>query len=308
MCIIAIKPAGIKMPSTETRENMWYGNSDGGGYMVATGNEVVIRKGFMKFSEFEDALKTEGDLTDRTVVMHYRITTHGGTSKQNCHPFPITSNVNIITKPALRTDIGVAHNGIISNVTPRKGVSDTMEYILSQLSHMKKIDKFFYKKPEWLALIEDAIDSKMVFLDKYGKFTTIGDFTEDNGVLYSNSSYKASRYKGHYSTLGSSYGYGYWDIDEYEGEYFDWKKLMDLDDSAPSGFAGEDYCIVNIETGKYFQPALTDSYAVDSVGNLYKYDCEWDCYIAEDDHIAFTRNFEPIIFEEDLATMVAIMK
>lgn len=303
MCIIAIKPAGTKMPAQEVRENMWYGNPDGGGYMVATGRDVVIQKGFMKLSEFEDALKAEGDLTDKAVVMHYRITTHGGTNKQNCHPFPISNNVNIITKPVCRTDIGVAHNGIILNVTPRKGVSDTMEYIMSQLSHMKKIDRFFYKKPEWLALVEDAIDSKMVFLDKHGHFTTIGDFNEDNGVLYSNNSYKASHYKGHYSTLDSAYSWDLWDGDS---DSYDWIRLADLDDLTE--ICGHKGGFHFIDTkGNKVDPYLGSSYAIDTDGIVYEYEPYYDCWTPIDDCIAVTTDGKRISFIADLSTYCAVI-
>ena len=306
MCIIAIKPAGVKMPARETRENMWYGNPDGGGFMVATGHDVIIKKGFMKLSDFEDALSEEGDLTNKTVIMHYRITTHGGTNKQNCHPFPITNNVNIITKPIVRTDIGVAHNGIIHNVTPRKGVSDTMEYILSQISHMKKIDKFFYKKSAWLDLIEDAIDSKMVFLDKHGQFTTIGDFTEDEGVLYSNSSYKSHRFKGHYSTLGSAYGWDGW-VDELESGY-DWVKLMDLDEFSMAGFTEEYGFRLLDEDGAIIEPDLVSSYAIDKDHNVYEYEPTWDCWLPCPGHRAITKDGKPISYLADFATYCAVIE
>ncbi len=304
MCIIAIKPAGIPVPAEEIRENMWDNNPDGGGYMVATGKDVVIRKGFMKFSEFEDSLKKEGDITDKTVVFHYRITTHGGTKAQNCHPFPISNNLNIITKPVSHTDIGVAHNGIINNVTPRKGVSDTMEYIMSQLSHMKKIDRSFYKKPEWLDLIEDAIDSKMVFLDKHGHYTTIGDFTEDNGVLYSNTSYKSCRFKGHYSGLGSVYGW-----DTYEDEWYDlydYRKLMDLDEYLMNTEEEtSDFVIIDTEFGGELK-GEEYTVAIDEKEIVYLYDAEDDSWIEDPSLEALTDTGKKIKFSADLAVYCAV--
>ena len=56
MCIIAAKAKGVAMPDDQTIENMWYGNSDGAGFMYAENGKVYIRKGFMEYSQFRKAL------------------------------------------------------------------------------------------------------------------------------------------------------------------------------------------------------------------------------------------------------------
>ena len=93
MCIIAIKPAGIKMPATTTIENMWYNNNDGAGFMYAAKGTVLIEKGFMTLEKFKAALnrlEKSIDTTSTPIILHFRITTHGGTSPGNTHPFPVT--------------------------------------------------------------------------------------------------------------------------------------------------------------------------------------------------------------------------
>ena len=57
MCIIAAKPAGVKMPDPETIRRMWYANHDGAGFMYAHDGKVKIEKGFMRLTDFESALK-----------------------------------------------------------------------------------------------------------------------------------------------------------------------------------------------------------------------------------------------------------
>ena len=54
MCIIVIKPAGIKMPAMSTLENCWYNNNDGAGFMYATGGTVHIEKGFMSLKDLRE--------------------------------------------------------------------------------------------------------------------------------------------------------------------------------------------------------------------------------------------------------------
>ena len=157
--------------------------------MWVENNRVRIHKGFMTLKDFNDFLEELGNrlnLKETPVVMHFRITTHGGTKPENCHPFPISDNVNTLKKLQFVTDIGVAHNGIIHSVTPRTGISDTMEYIASQLVYIKKSNQKFYKDKNMIQLIENAIGSKMAFLTASGEIYTIGHFEEENGILYSN--------------------------------------------------------------------------------------------------------------------------
>lgn len=196
MCIIAAKPQNVAMPTEEQLENMWYNNPDGAGFMYNKDGRVQIEKGFMTYDAFEKALKEAGKTTDlkkAAVVLHFRITTHGGTKPENCHPFPVTDSIGLLKKRKLRTKLGVAHNGVIE-ITPRSGISDTMEYILSQLGPLQRAVPKFYKDKDLMEMISNAISSKMAFLDRDGKIYTIGNFVEDNGIKYSNTTYKAWRY------------------------------------------------------------------------------------------------------------------
>lgn len=195
MCIICAKNKGIEMPSWDIIENMWYNNTDGAGLMWVEDGAVRISKGYMKYEDFEAELNRLGerlDLKETPVVMHFRITTHGGTKPENCHPFPITDQIGLLQKLRCNTDVGVAHNGILS-FTPRKGISDTMEYIATQLAIIKKMNRKFLKHDYLMQLIKNATEgSRLCFLDKYGKIYTTGNFIEDNGILYSNGNYKST--------------------------------------------------------------------------------------------------------------------
>lgn len=206
MCIIAAKPAGVAMPDTETITRMWTRNPDGAGLMWTEGNSVHIEKGFMKlkkFLAFVDDLASRTDLTSTPVVMHFRITTHGGTCPENTHPFPVSESMGLLKKLKCTTSLGAAHNGII-DIRTRKGVSDTMEFIATRLAILHKILPKFYENKDALRLVANEIDSKMALLTKDGRIITIGDFVEDGGILYSNTSYK-----GYYGAFSSSKFYSY---------------------------------------------------------------------------------------------------
>lgn len=289
MCIIAIKKAGVKFPSDETLRTMWYNNPDGAGFMFLDHGNVTIRKGFMKLSEFMSAIKqarTEVDEIATPFVLHFRITTHGGTKPENCHPFPISDNVELLKKPVFHTNIGVAHNGIIRSVTPRRNISDTMEYIASQMAHMKKIDKRFYRNKNFLALIEQAIDSKMAILANDGSITTIGDFVEDNDMVYSNTSYKPRMWttKTYSSTSKTAssytpYSYGLWGDSESPKGKGVYKALMFLCDS------GKENLVVTDSNGGMHDP---EDFAIDMKGRVYRLDWETGCAYREDDSGSFS--------------------
>ena len=196
MCVIAIKRQGVKMPDEQTLKTMWTNNPHGAGIMYARDGRVYIDKGYMDWTAFYERIKTLGDVTNESVVIHFRIATHGSVCPGNTHPFPVTANVANLSKLRGSCKVGVAHNGIIRCVTPRKGISDTMEYVATKLAPLAE------KKPDWyedlnvLAQIGHEIQSKLAVLDGKGTISYYGDFIEDEAshMLYSNDSYKPRTY------------------------------------------------------------------------------------------------------------------
>jgi hypothetical protein len=289
MCIIAIKPAGVKMPAMATIENMWYNNNDGAGFMYAAGGTVHIEKGFMTLKDFKAALKRlekNIDITSIPMVLHFRITTHGGTSPGNTHPFPVTEKLPLLQMTKCKAPLAVAHNGVIDIKPSKKDISDTMEYIVNQLAPLYQLKKDFYKQPAGKKLIYNFIKSKMVFLDGSGRIETIGDFIAGNdGVLYSNASYKARAI------------YYKWDIwDDYSlqwygseyGKYLSW--LTDDD-----GYIMAKGTIL---------PA--DGHLVDEQGSLYRYDIETDTAIPIDGALYNHAGIPISGFKEELAEYIEI--
>jgi len=195
MCVIAIKKQGVEMPNEQTLKTMWTNNPHGAGIMYARDGHVYIDKGYMDWTSFSERIKSLGDLTDTSVVMHFRIATHGGVIPGNTHPFPVSRNVIALTKLRGSCKVGVAHNGIISCVEPRKGISDTMEYIATKLAPRAEEDPDWYKDEKVLEEIGHEIKSKLAALDGDGVISYYGDFIEEaDGMIYSNDSYKPRVY------------------------------------------------------------------------------------------------------------------
>ena len=146
MCIIAIKSRGVELPSEEILQNMWRANRDGAGFMYAKDGAVHIKKGFMTYESFIAEIRklgSSGEMRNLPLIMHFRITTHGGTKPENTHPFPVTDSIGVLKKLNSTTKLGMAHNGII-DILPREGISDTMEYTASQLAPLSRALPKFY--------------------------------------------------------------------------------------------------------------------------------------------------------------------
>lgn len=300
MCIIAAKAANIPMPSRETIRTMWNGNRDGAGFMYVEKGKVRIEKGFMTYESFEKALnKLEArlDLTRTPVVMHFRITTHGGTKPENCHPFPITDSIGALKKLTCSTDLGVAHNGIIP-ITPRRGISDTMEYIASQLAPLKRAMPRFYTNKDAMLLVKNAIESRMAFLTGDGKIYTVGDFIKDEGVLYSNSSYKETRL-----TYRSLDNWDCWSDTDPNKDPWDWNAAEGWGDVATLMWLPEDAYLKD-KDGALFEVA---DHLMDESGRVYEYDWELDAAVLLEGVTAHTAEGTPVAFDFEEAEPLPLL-
>ena len=275
MCIIAAKAKGVKMPSTTTIENMWFNNPDGAGFMYVKDGKVCIEKGFMKLSDLESALERVNEKTnleETSVVLHFRIATHGGVLPANTHPFPVSSSIGMLQKLRCTASLGVAHNGII-DITPRKGISDTMEYVATQLAPLYKGVPEFYLNPHLMEMVDNAITSKLAIMNGKGEIYTIGKFEEEDGILYSNTTYKTyylygkfwdNKWKDYY--LEDEYGVDSPSYYRYKEDrllrWFDFDEEVTCCDSKGNWIDNYEYDL-----------------AVDSDGHLYRYDYNIDGFV-----------------------------
>lgn len=221
MCIIVAKDKKAKLPKKEYLENCFNNNSDGAGLMYVDKGEVVIEKGFMTYKDFEkkyDSLcKKYNNFKNKCLVMHFRIGTQGNNDAHTCHPFPISSKHNKLRKAYIRTDVGMVHNGIISDYTSTsryasmhptdKLLSDTQLFIRYCVASFKSLNRQFYKNKQVMDYLNTILDGdKAVFLSNEDKLYTLGDFIKEDGVLYSNDTYSYD-YSWYYTR---HYGSQYW--------------------------------------------------------------------------------------------------
>ena len=293
MCVIAVKPANAAMIDNQTIENMWYNNDDGAGFMYPGPGGVKIKKGYMTLKSLKKALKAlnkEIDTTATPIVLHFRIGTSGGNTAANTHPFPVSENLAALQKTQLTTPLAVAHNGVIDIRPRKKDISDTMEYILSQLAPLYQLKKDFYRHEAGKQLIYNAIRSKMAFMDAAGRISLVGKFEKDGEYYFSNSSYKAF-----YRT------YSYWDKwDDYS--FKNWNKkgvscrmLQWLDDR-------DGYIITS--SGEIVEAF---DYLLSSTGELYIYDGDYDAAIPIDG-TAYSHAGIPLQWDAAKAEMMEVIQ
>lgn len=208
MCIAIYSLKGNEIPNDDILRTCFRNNSDGAGFCFNTdNNQVQIVKGFMDFESFITALHKYDEkycFKNRGVLLHFRITTHGGTNPSNCHPFPISNNPKHLKKTRFVSNYACVHNGIINLTADRKSeLSDTMLFIKDYLSKISSNRGWFFN-PKNIKLIEKLIDSKMAILNGKGEIISTSGFHKgEDGNFYSNTSYKTSYY--------SLYDYGFFD-------------------------------------------------------------------------------------------------
>ena len=244
MCIIVAKPMDVAMPDTDTLFSCFESNPDGAGFMWADGKSVHIRKGFMTWEDFEEALDAEIPGQKRkelAIVMHFRIATHGKVQPMCCHPFPVSSSLEDLQRTRCESRFGIAHNGIIQGRTTNDKRSDTMDFVMKVVAPLAKMNANFMRNSHALDLLEGACGSKLAILENSGELVTVGDFVEDEGILYSNTSYLT--WSKRYSSYGSLFsGSGYTEAyGEYLDDFIDMLPWMACKECANAEFCAMDY-------------------------------------------------------------------
>ncbi|MCM1440267.1 MAG: class II glutamine amidotransferase [Roseburia sp.] len=164
MCVIIVKPAGVKMPTNEIITAAYHTNPHGCG--------IVSPTQFYKGTSYRQFKKTLNRVSiDEPCIIHFRLATHGSIKKANCHPF-------------VRGDVFFAHNGILS-IKPIGDMTDS-ETAFQEIIY-PAIEKYGYASKGMDVAVAKVIGySKFAFL-KGDDVQLYGDFIRhSDGCLYSN--------------------------------------------------------------------------------------------------------------------------
>lgn len=297
ICIAILKKQGVQAPTMEILKQCFTRNKDGAGITWLENNKLHIKKGFMTWAEFETFYKEfeeAHNTTDMLIGYHFRITTHGGTNAQNCHPFPVSEVMADLKEIEFVKEEGrvVIHNGIISPFSSSYGNdSDTQKFIQKFLVHIDKADSRWYNNVHTVKAVEEILGSKLAVLDVDGSSTVMGSgWIEDNGVWYSNSTYKKSTYSyGGYGGYNSkAYGYDDYDDEDYWEKYYGYsysktstpskksdkqlkKLLMYVDDDNYVLYYIDKLISKDFDKAEYEHDRVLTIPAIDSNGKVYLY-------------------------------------
>ena len=216
MCLIIHKPKGINLPSRKIFKNANQNNPDGIGIMISTGKNVHIIKGFFSVKKLFKRLYSlnnfYGNLKDYEMVFHFRLATHGKVKPDNCHPFPLSSNINDLQKIEIKCQAGIAHNGILSFIEADKILSDTQIFIRDFIGHFTFAD---FKNERIYKLIEKLIEGdKIIILNYDGETIKFGNWIEEKGLFFSNYTFQYEKTFFYESDQFTSDGFSWCDYEE----------------------------------------------------------------------------------------------
>lgn len=259
MCILAVATAGSQF-TRNTLEDMFYANSDGAGWAYAKNGKIYYSKGYTSANKFIKAvLKLP---TDVERMVHCRIGTHGGITKELTHPFPVSRDYRRMEmlSGTLSSGYILAHNGILNNFKPDKNHSDTEELVRC-LANIK----CDIMGEDMRDIINTLISgSRVAILNTDGQINRYGTgWSFDDGIWYSNTLFK---YTGAYR-----YYYDY-DDDDWDGYYNNYKNYnATKKDTMPNIESLEPIAegeIIKItDTKKAYMNATDGAYLVDTKTN-----------------------------------------
>lgn len=229
MCIIMYKPKGVKLPSWEVLENCFENNPDGAGFSYNDGRRAHIQKGFFDFESLKSALLKIEDLENRDLVVHCRISTSGLVDGGNCHPYAITD----YRATEITTKLAIAHNGIFREYNPPKGekvMNDTQIFIENFIKPLYRLRKQFYKFEDVKPILEKEISGSRLALMDRNSVDLFGNWVEDYGCYFSNSSYSYKKFQYNYNGQQNWHFAPVYDYEKsYEDDYlYDFDALDEL--------------------------------------------------------------------------------
>lgn len=190
MCVIVHKPTGIAIPNDEVLKNCFNKNPHGSGILLYRQNSshLEIHKGLMTFEDFKNTLTSLNIQVDDELVLHFRITTSGGTNPENCHPFPISSDINQLKQLRINTKQAFVHNGILGKGDEKLKLSDTQLFVQEVMAAPNVVNYLDDKMVQQIIeQIADSSGSKFFVADAEKKiFERYGKWYEVNSCFYSN--------------------------------------------------------------------------------------------------------------------------
>ena len=189
MCVIALTTKG-NLVNKETLQNMTNNNSHGFGISWIENGKIKTFKTMDSKEFISKAIDIQSEFyNDSEILIHCRIATSGKTDLQNCHPFKVDSKTVF------------AHNGVLDDdIAPgTKNKSDTRVF---NDRFLKQLKPEFLRTKHMRKIIGELVGdhNKLAFLTvnpnlpRNSYVINMDRGTVDDGVWYSNNSYKQKTY------------------------------------------------------------------------------------------------------------------
>lgn len=202
MCILIYFPPGM-VPNRTHLENSAINNPDGYGWAIIAAGRILSGHSMDATEAIDEFESMRGQFPDDEALFHCRITTHGTTSLDNCHPFYING----------RRDMILAHNGMMPcQPMPGDKRSDTRifaeDILMRDFRNLDKA-KTFKRLSAWVGFSKVLILSTNKVYRQSSYLVNEHMGTWEKGVWYSNTSYLPDPWAGCYSwewpkVIGSS--------------------------------------------------------------------------------------------------------
>ena len=323
MCIAIAKMRGVDVPDEHTLKNCWDNNDDGAGFAFNLNGRVLIKKGYMRWDDFIKAFRSYNEkynFKERGLLIHFRIATHGARDATMTHPFPVVSDEGALKKIDYTSSFAAVHNGIITLTSyvanKSKVLSDTAIFIRDYLTPLSTNENWLHN-PSNMELVHNLIESKMAILDGSGWISKTDGFIEDNGVYYSNTTYKDFTTRHKIKTTVIPYGFDYYDYDD-NNDYDDYG-TYNYDEfkytSTKIKACSENVDLMKVKPGDFIDCPMYysdvckpgDNYYVDKNFALYSLDTESDAnyqngekYVYIGKCNIYTAGLTPVHFKKNL--------
>lgn len=201
MCVIVVCEEGLKLTDAQF-ESCFKSNDHGVGLAWINRKDLCWSKGYM---DVKSALAKYKTVSDFAHIAHFRLSSAGGVCPELTHPFLVTPDSPIIMQGKGKDRL-LFHNGTIS------GWKDLVNIIA--ISNRNYPDGAM-SDTRAMAMSVGICGEKMLDSGKYviaspDEFLTYGDWTEDEGIYYSNTYWK---------NKPVTYYSGTWDADKYKYTY-----------------------------------------------------------------------------------------
>ncbi len=187
MCILIYAPGKTTIPHDHL-VNSCNANPDGFGWAIVTPDQLLVQRSMDAKEAIASFEEWRAEFPELPALFHARITTHGSTTLDNCHPFYVGDDKMTL----------LAHNGILQHVPTNDHRSDTRTFaedwlpvlgtkMLDDPDSVNDLERFV----GWSKLVVLSIDPR---LDRWAYILNehYGDW--DGGVWYSNSSYETPKW------------------------------------------------------------------------------------------------------------------